>query len=294
MVMVPMVSAENDQTRADDEAKIRELFKPIDEEIHLIVTEKTFESDQAETDKFSVPVSNILTKYDKNLDNIILHLDKITNVHLDKANRTVLKKVIITERFKRVADEIQMEKRGLKEENAVILQPKILGIMDGTTEINRMQTEAATTGSFILAQSAPDLYGGAGFDSALNWYAVGGGNNLYQLMVWPGDTTTYRLCYYDEDHPDPELDLEYDALRIIQTGSLLDYAQFDITGSSIQYTLSYSYSGTYGLPFGMHGSTTRTMSSPIYVANIWNHDIGTSNTNPGMGQIVMSVPYIQQ
>jgi hypothetical protein len=295
MAMVPMVSAEvSDQARVDDEAKIRELFNPIDENIRLIVTENYLESDQADTEKFSVSVSEILTKYDENLDNIILLLDKITNVHLDKANRTLLKEVIVSERFKRVSDEILMEKRGLKEEDAIIIQPKILGIVDNNSEINRIQMEAATTETLILAQSSPDIYGGFGFDNALNWYTVFGGNNLYQVMVWPGSPTTYRLCYYDEDYPDLELDIEYDALRIIQTGSLLDYAQFEVSDSNIHYSLSYSYGGTYGLPFGIHGSPTLPKSSIIYVANIWNHDIGTTNNNPDMGQFVMTVPYIQQ
>jgi hypothetical protein len=295
IAMTPMVSAEEkDPARLADEAKIKELFKPINEDIHLLVTEKSLESDQAKTAEYSKSVSEVLKKYDGDMDNIILLLDKITNIHLDDANRTLLKDVIVTEQFKRVSDDAVLEKRGLRKEDAIIIKPKILGFMNHSYDLNRIQTESLKADTFILAQSGPDVYGGIGTDNAGLPYAVDGGNNLYQVMTWQSNPVTYRLCYYDEDHPYPDLNTQYDALRIIATGSLLDYAQFEVSDTDIHYSLSWSSSLTYAFPAGNHGSVNRPKSSVMYVANIWNHDISTTNTNPNMGQLVMSVPYIPQ
>ncbi|MFA4849849.1 MAG: hypothetical protein WC626_09000 [Methanoregula sp.] len=295
MATVPLVSAdEKSQVHTADEMKIRELFKPIDKEIHLIISEESLVSNLTGSEKPSNSVSKILSKYDKNLENIIELLDKNTNVYLDNTNRSLLKRVIITEHFKRVSNDMVLEKRGLKIEDAIILKPTILGIVNNTNDINRIQRESLRTDTFILAQSSPDIYGGTGIDDAGLPYSVEGNNNLYQVMTWQSSPVTYRLCYNDEDHPYPNLNVEYDAYRRIQYGTLLDYAQFEVSSSDIHYSLSWSDSRTYGYPAGNHGNVYRPKGMVMYVANIWNHDISTTNNNPGMGQIVMSVPYIPQ
>ena len=51
---------------------------------------------------------------------------------------------------------------------------------------------------------------------------------------------------------------------------------------------------TYAWLYGIHGYQYRLKTSVIYTSNIWNHDIDTYNSNPNIGQLVMSVPYIQQ
>jgi hypothetical protein len=296
MVMVPMVSADkNDQARIENDAKILDFFKPIDENIQVIVAGSSIESTSADTAKFSSQVSEIVKKYDGNLEEILSILDKTTGVHLDDVNKTVLKEVIISEHFRRVSDKQLMEKRGLHEKDALIVQPEVLGIAKDKTDLDKMQIQVAMWDSFILAQSGPDVYGGFGFDNSGLPYNVNGGNNLYQVRVWPGSpVTTYQLRYYDEDHPIPQLDYQYDTLRLIIYGNLLDYALFDVTSSQIYFNSCGSNGYTYAWLTGIHANTYRPKNSVIYVANIWNHDIDIYNSNPGMGQLVMSVPYIQQ
>lgn len=91
MSIVPMVNATNDQAGLSDETKVRELSKPIEADIHKIVEEKILYSEKAGTGSYSVPVKEVISKYDKNLDGIIDILDNRMKTHLDEANRTLLK-----------------------------------------------------------------------------------------------------------------------------------------------------------------------------------------------------------
>jgi hypothetical protein len=294
MAIVPMVSAEeNDETRLVDEAKVRDLMKPIDAEIHQIVDENTLYSDKAGTKGFTVPVKEVITKYDKNLDEIVLLLDNLTNVHLDEANRALLKEIIVTGEFKHISNDMELEKRGLKIEDAKIIKPNILGIVNSTDELNKLKTDSLLSApALTLYQVSFDVYGGYGTDSAGRSYDINGDNDLYEVLTWGSAYPyTYRLMYLDEDHPDRSLDASYDALRYAQTGTYEDSAQFTVwDATNLQYSLSWSNSYTFGYPIGNHGSITRANHPWMYVSNIWNHDIGTEDTNPYMSKIVMSMP----
>lgn len=298
MAMVPMVSAqENDQARLADEAKVQELIKPIDADIHKIVYEITLYSDKAGTRSFFVPVNEVIGKYDKNLDGIVDILDNRMNTHLDKANRTLLKEIIVTGDFKRISNDMELEKRGLKIEDAKIVTPKILGIVNSTDELTKFRTASLLSApTLTLYQVSFDKYGGFGTDSAGRSFNINGHNDLYKVLTWGNSYPyTYRLYYYDEDHPNPALDVMYDYYRYLQTGTYEDSAQFTVwNANNLQYSLSWSGSYTFGYSIGNHGSITRNNHPWMYVSNIWNHDIGTEDTNPYMSKIVMSVPYYPQ
>jgi len=298
MALVPMVSAAgNDPARTANEEKVREIFKPIDADIHQIVDERNLYSDKAGTDKFSVPVKETISKYDKNLNEIVDLLVTLTNVHLDEANRTALKEIIVAGQFRKVSNDMELEKRGLKIEDAKVITPKILGIVNRTDEVNKLKMNSLLAApSLTLYQIYADVYGGTGIDDAGNLYSINGGNNLYKVLTWGNSYPyTYRLYYYDEDHPNPVLDAAYDLDRYLQTGTYEDSAQFTVwDANNLQYSLSWSGSNTFGYPIGNHGSITRANHPWMYVSNIWNHDIGTEDTNPSMSKIVMSVPYYPQ
>jgi len=298
MAMVPIVSAqENDQARLADEAKVQELIKPIDADIHKIVDEKTLYSDKAGTRSFSVPVNEVIGKYDKNLDGIVDILDNRMNTHLDKANRTILKEIIVTGDFKRISNDMELEKRGLKIEDAKVITPKILGVVNTTDELTKLRTAFLLSApTLTLYQVSFDKYGGFGTDSAGRSFNINGHNDLYKVLTWGNSYPyTYRLYYYDEDHPNPALDATYDYYRYLQTGTYEDSAQFTVwDANNLQYSLSWSGSYTFAYPLGNHGSITRANHPWMYVSNIWNHDIGTEDTNPYMSKIVMSVPYYPQ
>jgi len=295
MVMVPLVSAsENSSQDSDqDNVNIRELFKPIDETVRNEISRNNLESDPAKSEKIFHLSSDIVKKYDSNLDGIVEHLDKKTNGHLDDAKKSTLKEIIVSEHIKRISDKMLMENRGLIDEDAIVIKPKVLGFVDNNN-LSAIERESAKSGTFILAQSAPDIYGGVGFDVSGQFYSVLGNNQLYEVRVWPGNPTSYQFRYYDEDHPDLETDAAYDALRLAVYGNLLDYSLIDVTDSQIYLRGCWNSGQTFAFPTGIHGNKYRPMSSIIYVANIWNHDIDTTNSNTNMGQIVMSVPYIQQ
>jgi hypothetical protein len=295
-VVVPAVSAwtENDPICIEDQAKIQGLFKPIDENIRVITAEDLMVSDRASSVRCSELLSEIMEKYDQNLEDIISILEKTTDVQPDEKDRTVLKEVIVGEHFRRVCDEILMEQRDLREEDALIVQPQILGVADCQEDMDKMLAETDRWDTFILAQCSPDVYGGTGLDGANLPYSVNGGNNLYEVGVWPGSPTTYQLRYYDEDHPSPVTDIEYDAFRLLYYGTLEDRALFDVTGSQIYFNYCWNDGYTYAWLYGIHGYQYRPKTSVIYTSNIWNHDIDTYNSNPNIGQLVMSVPYIQQ
>lgn len=295
--MVPMVSAvEKDQALQSDQEKIRELFKPVDTDIHQMVDERTLYSTPAGTERFSGSAKEVLGKYNKNLDEIVGLLDKMTDVNLDDANKTLLKEIIVTEHFKHVSNDMTLAKRGLKLEDAIVITPKILGVVNMTEELSSAGTESMLSAPAMkLYQTYPDVYGGSGFDDSGLPYIVNGGNSLYKVLTWGNSYPyTYRLYYYDEDHPVPALDTTYDAYRLAQTGTIEDSAQFEVYDSTIHYSLSYSGSYSYAYPAGNHGSVSGAKQSYMYVSNIWNHDISTSDTNPTMSMLKMSVPYYPQ
>jgi len=298
MAMVPMVSADdNDQARLTDEAKVRELIKPVDADIQKIIDEKKLYFDKAETRSFSIPVNEVIGKYDKNLNGIVDILDIRMNTHLDEASRTLLKEIIVTGDFKRISNDMELEKRGLKIEDAKVITPKFLGIVNTTDELTQFRTNSLLSApTLTLIQLSVDIAGGYGTDDAGNDFDIDGGNNLYKVLTWGNSYPyTYRPYYYDEDHPDPGLDAAYDYYRYLQTGTYEDSAQFTIwDANNLQYSLSWSGTHTFGYPIGNHGSITRNNYPWMYVSNIWNHDIGTEDTNPSLSRVGLSVPYYPQ
>lgn len=192
---------------------------------------------------------------------------------------------------------MELEKRGLNIVDAKVSTPKILGIVNTTSDITKSEKGLLVSApSLTLYQISFDKYGGFGTDSAGRPFDINGGNDLYKVLTWGSAYPyTYRLYYLDEDHPDPSLDRTYDYYRYLRTGTYEDSAQFTVWDpNNLQYSLSWSGSYTFGYPLGNHGSITRANHPWMYISNIWNHDIGTEDTNPYMSKIMMYVPYYPQ
>ena len=299
-VMVPCVSAEeNDQTRLADEANVRELIKSIDSDIRQIVDERHLYSEKAGTNQFSFPVNEFIRKHDKDLDEIILTLADLKDIDLDETQKITLKEIIVAEGFKHISADVELEKRGLKIQDAKVFTPKILGIANSTDDISKLEKESLLSApSLTLYQVSFDKYGGYGTDDDGWDYDINGNNDLTYVMTWGNSYPyTYRLVYKDEDHPNPSLDALYDYYRCgdWDEEGCEDSAQFTVwDANNVQYSLSWSDTYTFGYPTGNHGSITRTNHPWMYVSNIWNHDIGTSDTNPSLSKIVRGVPYYPQ
>ena len=141
-----------------------------------------------------------------------------------------------------------------------------------------------------------DIDGGSGDDDFNFHYNVNGDNDLYKIEFWDNNdyNFTYKLWYYDEDHPDPALDFAYDQLRLLAGGTYEDLALFTVekyNDNTVYLIKCYSNIMTYGYPAGNHGNLDRPWTSNIYVSNIWNHDIDVYDSNPSMAKRNMNVPY---
>lgn len=136
------------------------------------------------------------------------------------------------------------------------------------------------------AQVTYDVDGGSGTDDEGNSFNVNGGNGLYQIVIYIyGDTTVvYELHFHDEDHPNPVLDRIYDAWRKIWYGRTEDIEHFTVENGNIEFNGIYDNGHTYAHFTGQHGTATRTYTpwTTIYVSNVWNHAMDTSDKNPSL------------
>jgi hypothetical protein len=300
MAIVPCVTAEeNDQSRLADEAKVQNLIKSINTDIRQIVDERHLYSEKAGTDGFSFPVSEFIRIHDKDLDEIILTLADLKDIDLDETQKATLKEIIVAESFKHISADVELEKRGLKIEDAKVFTPIILGVANSTEDFSKLEKASLlSVPSLKLRQVYYDISGGSSIDDDGWDFDIDGNNDLTSVMTWGTSYPyTYRLIYKDEDHPNPSLDALYDYYRCgdWDEEGCEDSAQFTVwDANNVQYSLSWSDTYTFGYPTGNHGSITRTNYPRMYVSNIWNHDIGTEDTNPSLSKIVMSVPYYPQ
>lgn len=290
MVIVPMVSA-TDETNDSGltTADIRSIDS-IDQDIREYISSSIQKNTtQIEPDRFADTVSK---KYDSQLDLIVNSTEKKTHKNLSKDERITLKSLIVREKMSTIYQEEYKKKLGILDSDfkKVLVTPSnITPIQENLAQINSI---AAMPHTLRLVQVYPDVYGGFGYDSSGQYYDVNGGNQLY-TVYWnhhPGSYTYYELHFIDEDQPDPIIDAAYDRLRAnySQKYPFEDIQSFIIwADNTIEFVDIWDSGNTYATSLGPHGHISRAFGSStyVYISNVWNHAMDTSDRNTGMQKI---------
>ena len=95
----------------------------------------------------------------------------------------------------------------------------------------------------------------------------------------------YTLRFYDEDIHLPVLDWTYDRFREWYYGSTMDEETFYVDNSWIYFVGISDNDFTYAFLPGQHGAAVEMWTPSVYVSNVWNHAMGTQDTNPSLGKI---------
>ncbi|WP_067960121.1 hypothetical protein [Nitrosopumilus sp. Nsub] len=130
-----------------------------------------------------------------------------------------------------------------------------------------------------------DRTGGSGTDSSSNDYDIDGGNDFSSLSTsYTSTKVTYTLTFDDEDHPDEWWDDFWDNWRSVQYGRTTDIESFYVTSAGINFNGIWDNDKTFAEFYGQHGNKVRSYSSgsPVYISNVWNHAMDTTNENSGM------------
>ncbi len=281
---------EQSLTLLDDEKQtIKDLFKPIDYEIQDYVSKNIQQPEAQPLTNVDIFTQVLLAEYDISLDKLVDILDQRTGHIMKGEERAELKKILVEGHINKVYIDGTKAKFGMDDQNATHLKPKLV-----TTEklepsaFNELYSTTEST-PFIWVQTHCDVYGGTGIDDALLPYSVNGGNALYDVIVYSYPTEVfYQLCYYDEDHPNPITDVEYDLFRLVYYGTLEDRALFKRVFSDNRiYLLGCWNNGmTYAWVTGIHGDKDYPyFAYYFYVSNIWNHDIDIFDSNPSMSKV---------
>jgi hypothetical protein len=144
--------------------------------------------------------------------------------------------------------------------------------------------------ALTLKQVSADVNGGTGRDGANIAYTVNGGNQLYQIDWNSGSGyTLYQCRFRDEDVPDSSSsDAIYDAYRVRVYGTIEDIQGFFIySNGTIEFGNDWDNGYTFGYIIGQHGQNTVSYGSStiIYISNVWNHAMSTTDRNSNMAKI---------
>lgn len=189
---------------------------------------------------------------------------------------------------------------GLNEDSATQIYTKDIAENEGYYTKYPVSVKSGNGDMYTIDfyQCTVDITGGSGRDDFNFYYDVDGDNDLYKIQFWDNNyyNYTYKLWYYDEDHPDPLLNAAYDIFRYETTDphTYEDITLFTVEkadDNTVFLIECYSDIRSYGCSLANHGSTDRPWTSNIYVSNIWNHDIDVYDTNPSMAKSNMNVPY---
>jgi hypothetical protein len=229
----------------------------------------------------------LVKKYQTNLDLIINSLQTETGQKLSDADRENLKVIIIRETLEKTSWEQAKERMGVEEED---LKTVAISPIYRFKQAENLQLSAMPD-SLTLVQVAADVNGGMGYDGAWLSYMVNGGNQLYRIdwNAYPG-FTLYQCHFRDEDVPSSHAaDAVYDAYRLAVYGTIEDTQGFFIySNGCIEFGNDWDNRYSYGMGIGQHGYARLpyTSSTKIYVSNVWNHAMGTTDRNPNMRKIV--------
>ena len=284
MAMVPMVSAETTQVPATNE--IVTLFAPIDNEIqntmHSAIVERKVDVNAQNLTEYS---EKLIEKYQKNLNQILNALEKDTGIILSPSAREDMKRIIVQGHIEKVSWEQTKEKLGVKESD-------LKTVLINTTNVKQSGAVGSLSmpNSLTLIQVAADVYGGTGLDGGYRPYSVNGGNALYRVDWNSGSGwALYQCRFHDEDVPSPPgADATYDAYRLMEYGTIEDTQGFYIyNNNQIEFGNDYDNGDTYGTVVGQHGYALLPWSpgTPVYVSNVWNHAMSTTDRNSNMAKV---------
>jgi hypothetical protein len=275
--------------------KIKSLFQPIDNDVRKNI----------DANKSPKEFEDQLKKYTKELDAILDELQSATGKSLDKETNQKFKQLIVREHYYKVRQEVELAKfnENTKDVSKIDVEPiptdiskdKQTNTITTTYSANLPANTYYPIHNFV--QVNPDVYGGKGRDSNINPFNVNGNNNLYQIGVENGKNciftwcyaqyTKYTLYFYDEDHPDPTIDILYDYWRQLYYGRIQDVESFVVTNGIIDFNGIWDNNRAYAEFYGQHGGMTRSYAtnSKIYVSNVWNHAMDTVDKNSDMTKV---------
>ncbi len=275
IMLFSVASIQVDASKDNHDAEVKVLFAEIDSEIKSYVKGEMQDPNEKKDE--------LKTKYADKLEQIVSKISQKHSFEFGTEDKDGLKDLIITEHM-----------------NEVKRQDMVNAIPDDaiteTIEIGGLSVQ----GEFILPaayasgnpypinswkQVTVDVNGGSGTDSAGNSYDINGGNQLSILRTtYTSSQVTYTLTFADEDHPDPSWDVFWDNWRRIQYQRTTDIESFTVNSNGVVFADIWDNDRTFAEFWGQHGAKTRSYNSgmSIYVSNVWNHAMDTSNENLDM------------
>jgi len=245
---------------------------------------KKIEKDLKETGKYS----------EKDLEKLILVLAQAHKLALSEKQKKAAKDYALHE----IKKKIRLEK--LKKNVISKTTTNLEKIISGVTTYKILSSEPV----FTFKQIEDDITGTGGyykFDDSGNPYNINGDNDLYRVDIStvylddPDYTNcpigftywVYTMYYYDEDHPNPDLDPLYDAIRQATYGRIEDIETFYVRtiDNLICFDEIWSNDKTFAEPIGQHGIATFPYTSTIYIA-VWNHALDVDDNNPSLDKVI--------
>ena len=244
------------------------LSSQIDKEIDKFVKQSEKFSDDPKklvklNEKFIEKKDKLILKYQEKMDNGLSTLlgQDFTSMSTDQRNEMV--SLIINEKFKTPIQEKFVSDMITNEDDIGVLGFDLLPSAYAACSTQPDVTQ--------FKQVTIDIAVGTVGDNPLETVQR---NNLSSCL------REYTLTFKDEDHPDPTIDVAYDAYRLAVYGTIKDVEKFYVSNGDIWFLDTASKSQTFNTFWPTHYQEVNSFSSSVYVSNTWNHLMDTSNTNP--------------
>ncbi len=255
--------------------EVKDLFEDIDKDVKSYV-----KSDMK--DPFAKK-SELKAKYADKLDKIVSKIAKKVNHKFSVEEQEGLKDLIIQEHI----SEVYRQKMISEIPTDAITETIEIDLSSnpGYFELPSAYGSGNPYPITSWKQVTVDRTGGSGTDSSGNSYDIDGNNDFSLLSTsYTSTKVTYTLTFDDEDHPIESWDNFWDNWRFVQYGRTTDIESFSITSAGINFNGIWDNDKTFGEFYGQHGNKVRSYSSgsPIYISNVWNHAMDTTNENYGM------------
>ena len=261
--------------KRQSQSDVKALFTEIDNEIKFYVKGEMQDPDEKKND--------LKVKYADKFEQIVSKISQKHNLKFTTKDKDGLKDLIIKEHM----NEIKRQDMVNSIPNDAITETIEIG--DLSVQGGFILPTAYATGNPYPINSwkqvTVDINGGSGTDSAGNSYNINAGNQLSVLRTtYTASQVTYTLTFADEDHPDPNWDIFWDNWRQIQYARTTDIESFTVDSDGVVFADIWDKDKTFAEFWGQHGEKTRSYHSgvSIYISNVWNHAMYTSNENSDM------------
>lgn len=263
--------------------EIRNLFADVDKDIKAYVNKDIKAYVTSDMKSPTAKKAELKSKYADKLDNIVSKISNKIGHKFSDTDREGLKDLMIREHI----NEIYRQKIVSEIPDDAITETVEIGTLS-TQGLFELPTAYASGNPYPITswkQVTVDRTGGSGTDSAGNSYDIDGDNDFISLSTsYTPSKVTYTLTFEGEDHPDPWWDAYYDDFNEQWYGRTTDIESFTVDSNGVYFSYLWSSDKTFGEWWGQHGYKTRPYSNgmSIYVSNVWNHSMDTSNENSGM------------